>query len=167
MKQLGMQQEDANEEGKNAANEIGATGGSNTFNQQEEEFEIKSFMTCSVYCIKYQLWRKLQVPIQNQILTFKGAQLSNPVELRNAFGVETYGSEKMSLQKFMMRIQTQNPLNFEMGLQLSLPAGQENQYRQRMQTLKGEVNVNVAPSQHKRPQVPPINLGNSKQTRND
>lgn len=33
MKQLGMQQEDANEEGKNAANEIGATGGSNTFNQ--------------------------------------------------------------------------------------------------------------------------------------
>ena len=50
----------------------------------------------------------------------------------------------MSLQKFMMKIQTQNPLNFEMGLQLQLQAGQENQYRQRMQQMKGgEVNVKI------------------------
>ena len=58
-----MQQD--HEESKNVANEIGATGGSQTFNHQEEDFEIKSFMTCSIYCIKYMLWRKLQVPIQN------------------------------------------------------------------------------------------------------
>ena len=44
----------------------------------------------------------------------------------------------------MTKIQTQNPLSFEMALQLSLPAGQEGQYMQRMQQMKNqEPNVKI------------------------
>ena len=41
---------------------LGATGGSQNENPQDD-IEINVFSTCSIYCIKYILWKKLKVPI--------------------------------------------------------------------------------------------------------
>ena len=48
-------------------------GGSQTQNPLAEDVELEVFTTCSIYCIKYALWRRLQVPIQNLSLTLPGA----------------------------------------------------------------------------------------------
>ena len=43
--------------------DIGATGGSQTIEIDEEDdvtnLEIKAFDICSVYCVKYLIWRKI------------------------------------------------------------------------------------------------------------
>ena len=40
-------------------------GGSMTQNPLAEDVELEVYTTCSIYCIKYALWRRLHVPIQN------------------------------------------------------------------------------------------------------
>ena len=68
---------------------LGATGGSQVDNPQED-LEITVFSTCSIYCIKYILWKQLKVPIQNQVLSSENTNtLPNHIELRHAFRFES------------------------------------------------------------------------------
>jgi hypothetical protein len=83
--------------------DIGATGGSGLENSDEDhcegkiangpslerqdleinsQVELKVFETCSIYCLKYLLWRKTQVPIQDQVLYYDSKALDNPYEVR-------------------------------------------------------------------------------------
>ena len=60
-------------------------GGSQTQNPLAEDVELEVFTTCSIYCIKYALWRRLQIPIQNLSLSMPGSgklDLLNHLELR-------------------------------------------------------------------------------------
>ena len=43
----------------------GATGGSQTVHTVEDELEIKCYAGCSIHCLKYLIWRRLQIPIQD------------------------------------------------------------------------------------------------------
>lgn len=46
---------------------MGATGGSTTLYDEVEDsldvFNLVTFQTCSIYCLKYLIWRKIQIPI--------------------------------------------------------------------------------------------------------
>ena len=52
-------------------------GGSMTNNPLAEDIELEVYATCSIYCIKYILWRRFQVPIQNMLLALPGVRDSD------------------------------------------------------------------------------------------
>lgn len=60
-------------------------GGSQT-DPRAEDVELEVFSTTSIYCVKYLLWRRLQVQILNMSLALSDASendLSNWLELRH------------------------------------------------------------------------------------
>lgn len=62
-------------------------GGSATQNPLAEDIELEVFATCSVYCIKYILWKRFQTPIQNirLIIPQVDNDLSNSIEVGQFF----------------------------------------------------------------------------------
>lgn len=66
-------------------------GGSQTQNPLAEDMELEVFTTSSIYCIKYALWRRLHVPIQNLSLALPGRvdmDLHNFLEIRQIINYE-------------------------------------------------------------------------------
>ena len=102
---------------------LGATGGSQNENPHED-LEINVFSTCSIYCIKYIIWKQLKVPIQNQVLTSeKSNTFPNYAELRDILQLQDSrqnqhdGQVKLpTAQIFMSRLQTKNPIPAELNL---------------------------------------------------
>jgi len=87
-------------------------GGSQTQNPLAEDVELEVFTTCSIYCIKYALWRRLQVPIQNLSLTLPGSSdldLLNHLEVRHIMNYKgdaellSNAQRKPTLQAFMSK----------------------------------------------------------------
>ena len=85
-------------------------GGSQTQNPLAEDVELEVFTNCSIYCIKYVLWRRIQMPIQNMMLTLPGQSepdLDNNIEIRHILNYKepeiNLQDRKPSLQQFMSK----------------------------------------------------------------
>lgn len=51
------------ENNRNKVNQGADVGGSATHNPSAEDIELEVYTTCSIYCVKYILWRRFQTPI--------------------------------------------------------------------------------------------------------
>lgn len=66
-------------------------GGSQTQNPLAEDDELEVFTNTSIHCIKYELWRRLKVPIQNMTLALpdqSNVELQNWFEIRHIINFE-------------------------------------------------------------------------------
>lgn len=101
-----MQENGPNENNRQGALRKSDVGGSQT-NPHAEDVELEVFTTTSIYCVKYSLWRKLQVPIQNMSLALAAesdVDLLNWLEIRQIMNLpepSNQNEKKLTIQQFM------------------------------------------------------------------
>ena len=64
--------------------QIDTSGGSAPLSATpNDELDIKTYPSCSVYCLKYLISKQLQTAIQDLVLTFQGQTLENSMNLQH------------------------------------------------------------------------------------